>query len=140
MDHHVPDFRKMSPDEIKENISALNKLIRDTKRAHAKNQKVFFALSGAGVAGTAAAVVFFPPALIFMAAFTGAAMGESGARAASTSQVLAYAEETRDRLKTLYRARPGRKQFNLAARRARETERRARNNKNKYPHGFRGGI
>lgn len=140
MDHTVPDFRRMSPDEIKDNISALNKFICDIKKANSKNQKVFFALSGVGVAGTAAAVVFFPPALIFMAAFTGAAMGESGARAANTSQVLAYAEDTRRKLKTLYRARPGRKQFNLAARRAREVARVAEERRKNPPRGFRGGL
>jgi hypothetical protein len=68
-----------------------------------------------------------------------AAMGESGARAGSTSQMLAQAEETRGKLKILYRARPGRKQFNLAARRAREVARIAEQRKNsKYPLGFRG--
>ena len=118
-----PDFRKMTLEEIKDSISALNKFITEAKTVHGGQKKNFYWMTGAGVAAVTGAAIVFPPALIFFAAFTGAAAGESGSRAAMTSSVIKQAEELRRQLKILYRARPGCKQFNLAARRDREQAR-----------------
>ncbi len=123
MHSDTPDFRKMTLEEIKQGISDLNKFLVEAKKIQSGQRKSFYWVTGAGVAGATGAALLFPPALMFFAAFTGAAAGESGARMAAGSRIIGDAEKLRTQLKTLYRARPGRKQFNLAARRQREAAR-----------------
>lgn len=123
-------------DEIKENITVLNKLVRELKAVQKGTRKNLYLVSGATAAGVTATAIIFPPALIAAAALSGAAMGQAGASSALTSQVLDAAQKLRRQFKTVYRARPGRRQFNLAARRTREMERASRAARHRYYFGF----
>ena len=131
----VPDFKNMTPEELRENLSALNGLIKDLRIAQARENKRFIRTYSAGTLATAVTSIVFPPAAIIILTSSTMMNVDPMAKALLLRQVLHDAEEMRDKFKTVWRARPGRKQFNLAARRAREVERKKQNRWFKFP-GF----
>lgn len=131
----VPDFKNMNTDELREGLSALNGLIKDLRIAQARENKRFVVTYSAGTLATAVTTMVFPPAALIMLTSTTMMNVDPMAKALLLRQVLRDAEEMRRRYKTVWRARPGRSQFNLAARKAREAERKKQNRKFKFP-GF----
>ena len=131
----VPDFKNMTRDEMRADLSALNGLIKQLKIAQSREDKRVAVTYGTGVLATAITTMVFPPAAIIMLATSSAMNVDPMAKALLLRQVLRDAEEMRKRYKIVYRARPGRKQFNIAARRQREIERKKQNRKFHFP-GF----
>lgn len=120
-----PDFRNMTPQQIRENISRLNREVRDlrkmTNQAGAKFAAGQLVTLGAGVPATLA----FPPlGLGILAAGTVHGM-EKSIQAATYKNALHDAETLRAQFKTVWRARPGRKFYDIDARVKRENKRRA---------------
>jgi len=124
MAQQKPDFRNMTPQQIRENISRLNNDIRDLRqKARAANAK--FAAGQLITAGTAIpATLAFPPlALGILAA--GAMHGmEKTVEIGSYNAQLRESETLRAQFKTVWRARPGRKFYDIDARVQRENKRR----------------
>jgi len=131
----VPDFKNMTPQELREGLSALNGLIKELKIAQSREDKRVAVTYSTGMLATAITTIVFPPAAVIMLATSSAMNVDPMAKALLLRQVLRDAEDMRKRYKIVYRARPGRKQFNLAARRVREIERKKQNRKFKFP-GF----
>lgn len=132
MDGNPRNIRHLKVEDIRKELSDLNKVIRQLSAEYKGNRKSFILLSSAGAIGAAGATIVFPPGLLLFAVFTGAAMGDRGSKMVQIGHVLEEAIRQREALKILYRARPGRKQFNLAARRAREDARYKKNPRNHY--------
>jgi len=120
-----PDFRNVTPQQIRENISRLNLEIRDlrkkTRQASAKFAAGQLMTMGAGIPATLA----FPPlGLGILAAGTAHGM-EKSIEAGTYNRALREAETLRGQFKTVWRARPGRKFYDIDARVKRENNRRA---------------
>lgn len=120
-----PDFRNMTPQQIRENISRLNREIRDlrkmTNQAGAKFATGQLITMGAGIP----AILVFPPlGLGILAAGTVHGM-EKSIEASTYNAQLRQAETLRAQFKTVWRARPGRKFHDIDARVKRENKRRA---------------
>lgn len=120
-----PDFRNMTPQQIRENISRLNREVCDlrkmTNQAGAKFAAGQLITMGAGIPATLA----FPPlGLGILAAGTVHGM-EKSIEASTLNAHLKQAESLRDQFKTVWRARPGRKFYDIDARVKRENKRRA---------------
>ena len=125
MPFETPDFRKMTLNEIRENISDLNRKIVSLRRDEQSAHEEYMLGVGLGSAGAFAAALFVPPAAIAVAAGSGIILIEKAMDNRELSAKLAAHENLRAQFKKVYRARPGRKQFDLAARREREALRRA---------------
>jgi len=120
-----PDFRNMTPDEIKQGISSLNRDIRALRQQMNKTTGKFFLGQAAAVGVGVPATMLFPPlGLGIMAA--GLVHGaEKTAESSIQRARLAEAESLRKSFKTVWRARPGRPFHDVDARARREAERRA---------------
>jgi len=71
MTFKTPDFRKMTEQELREGISALNKTIKPLRELEKKQEKEFWTVWGAGTLTVAGVSVIFPPAaLIALSAST----------------------------------------------------------------------
>jgi hypothetical protein len=124
MNKKKPDFRNMTLDEIRENISTLNKVIKNLKTARKKNDKEWLIGSGIGLAtiagvGALSGGLALIPFMASMGYSTGKAI-----KGMSVEDALFDTRDLRKKFKDVYRARPGRKQFNIAARKERERIRR----------------
>lgn|GEM_PF-1663456 len=119
-----PDFRNMTPLQIRENISRLNRDIRDlrkkTRQAGARFAAGQLITAGAGIPAT---LVFPPLGLGILAAGTVHGM-EKTIEASTYNARLRDAETLRAQFKTVWRARPGRKFHDIDARVKREKKRR----------------
>lgn len=120
-----PDFRNMTPDEIRKGISDLNREIRDLrKQANVATGKFFLGQAATVGVGVPATMIFPPLGLGIMAA--GMIHGvEKSAENSALRIRLAEAERLRHSFKTVWRARPGRPFHDVDARNKREAERRA---------------
>ena len=125
MPFETPDFRKMTLNEIRENISDLNRKIVSLRRDEQSAHETYMLGVGLSSAGAFAAALFVPPVAFAVAAGSGIMLFEKAMDNRELSAKLAAHENLRAQFKKVYRARPGRKQFDLAARRAREDIRRA---------------
>ena len=118
-----PDFRNMTLQEIRKNISDLNETIKKLNEEESIVQNELLAGQTFILAVTIPAALIFPP-LALSGIFAGAAHG-----AGKTRQGMEIIEERREvkalraKFKTVWRARPGRKQYDLTARREREAAR-----------------
>ena len=125
MPFETPDFRKMTTHEIKENISDLNRKIVSLRREEQSAHEEYMLGVGLGSVGAMAAAIFVPPAVFIIAAGGGIALMEKAIDNRELSAKLRAHENLRTQFKKVYKSRPGRKQFDLAARRKREDIRRA---------------
>ncbi|MDP2207004.1 MAG: hypothetical protein Q8K65_11940 [Alphaproteobacteria bacterium] len=126
-----PDFRNMTPDEIKKGISSLNRDIRALRAQVNRTTGKFFIGQAATVGVGVPATLIFPPlGLGIMAA--GMIHGvEKSAESSVQRAQLAEAESLRKSFKAVWRARPGRPFRDVDARNKREAERRADKERNK---------
>ncbi len=133
MGNNTPDFRKLSPEQIRDEISQLNKLIAFLHVRHKEKKRDFYTGWGIGGVGAVAMTAAFPP--IAFLAFTMPVMMtlDASLQAQIVRDTLVRAESLRAQFKEVYRARPGRKQFNLAARRTREENRKPKGLKKFLP-------
>jgi hypothetical protein len=135
MTFKTPDFRHMTEEELRAGIAALNKTIKPLRKLEKKEEGEFWAVWSAGTLTVAGLTVVFPPAaLIAISASTVLTLDKS-IKASTVRRMRQDAETLRDKFKTVYRARPGRKQFNIDARRTREAERKKQKRRFKFP-GF----
>lgn len=126
-----PDFKNMTPADIRRGISALNGDIRDLrKQMNITTGKFLLGQTAALGAAVPAAIVFPPLALGIMAA--GMIHGVEKSAETSIQRVrLAEAESLRQQFKTVWRARPGRPFHDIDARVRRENTRRAEKERKK---------
>jgi hypothetical protein len=103
-----PDFSKMTEDDIRENISRLNRAIRVETAKAGTLKKRFWIASGASAAGIVALTVVLPPVGIFAAGAAAAACGAGGGYLADRLDNLAEMKKRRAAFKTVWRARAGR--------------------------------
>lgn len=125
MPFETPDFRKMTLTEIRENISDLNRKIVSLRNQEQSAHEEYMLGVGLGSIGAMAAAIFVPPAVFAVAAGGGIVLIEKAMDNRELSAKLTAHENLRAQFKKVYKSRPGRKQFDLAARRAREDIRRA---------------
>lgn len=130
-----PDFRQMTIDDLREGITALNKIIKELKDFQQKQNKRFNVSLGLGTAATAAVALAFPPAALMVAATSLMVSIDPAAGATVGQMALNNAQELRQKFKTVYRARPGRSFHDVAARRKKEAERKKAKRKFRFP-GF----
>lgn len=134
-DADYPDFKNMTIRQMREDMTALNHLIKELKAIEKDNTKKFALTWGAGTLATAAVTAFFPPAA-FLVLTTSTMMNvDPMARTMMARDMLRKAEDLRERYKIVWRARPGRAFHDVAARNKREVERKKQNRKFKFP-GF----
>lgn len=132
-----PDFRHMSVAEMKDAISTLNPLIRDLRRFIDSGHSKYLAAWKEGTAASQKMAKLLPAHAGIVNRL--AEMPVRGNNEAVRGLVgLAYpiiedATELRKKYKTVWRARPGRKQFNLAARIGRENVRKAKKITKDFP-------
>jgi hypothetical protein len=120
-----PDFRNMTPEEIKQNISSLNRDIRVLREQVNRTTGKFFLGQAAAVGVGVPATLIFPPlGLGIMAAGMIHGVEKSAENSVQRAQ-LAEAESLRKSFKAVWRARPGRPFRDVDARGKREAERRA---------------
>lgn len=123
MTQRTPDFRKMTEDDLRNGISELNKVIKPLRALEKKRDKVFWGTWGASTLTVAGISVVFPPVAL-LAFSTGMLVTmDKTVRASEIWEMRDQAESLRAKFKAVYRARPGRKQFDIDARRTREAER-----------------
>lgn len=120
-----PDFRTMTPDDLRRGISDLNgqsRRLRDEMNRVAGR----FALGQMATVGAAgAAMAVFPPLAAGVIA-AGLMHGvDQSAQSAVLRARLAEVESLRKSFKTVWRARPGRRFYDIDARGRRESARRA---------------
>lgn len=125
MPFETPDFRKMTLHEIRENISDLNRKIVSMRNQEQSAHEEYMLGVGLGSIGAMAAAIFVPPAVFAIAAGGGIVLLDKAMDNRELSAKLAAHENLRAQFKKVYKSRPGRKQFDLAARRTREDIRRA---------------
>jgi hypothetical protein len=119
-----PDFKNMKLQEIRDNISGLNREITQTVKAEIEAGNRFLAGEGFLLAVALPVTIIFPPA-IFAGVMVGAAYGaEAMAETKELQKKRMEQEALREKFKLVWRARPGRRQFDLNARRTREAARR----------------
>lgn len=133
MGKNTPDFRKMSPDQIRDNISQLNKLISWLRQDYTQKKKGFVKAYGVTTVGAVTVATAFPALALLAFTFPLVATLETSVEAQIVGDTLREAEKLRSRFKEVYRARPGRRQFNLAARREREKNRKPKGIKKFLP-------
>lgn len=120
-----PDFKNMTPAEIRENISSLNREIRELRKAANESSKKLIAGQAATLGLGVPATIAFPPlGLGIWVAGTVHGMEKSIQTSVYRSQMV-EAQTLRSQFKTVWRARPGRKFHDIDARVKRENERRA---------------
>lgn len=126
-----PDFKNMTPADIRRGISDLNRDIRDLRRQMNITTGKFFAGQTVALGAAVPAAMVFPPlALGIMAA----GMIHGAEKSAETSVMrarLANAESLRQQFKTVWRARPGRPFHDIDVRVRRESTRRAEKERKK---------
>lgn len=132
----TPDFRKMSIEEIKHNISQLNTVVRELSDFFKGSKKQLYLIGGIGTAAAMGGAVAFPPAAPLLAFCAAVMAAEGTAQSAVAKKLLEDSVELRAKFKAVYRARPGRKQFNLAARKKREADRPVKVRYYRYYGGF----
>src|SRR3954464_1882733 len=116
----TPDFRQMTVEDLREGITALNKIIKELKDFQQKQNKRFNVSMGLGTAATAAVALAFPPAALLVGATALMVSIDPAAGATVGQMALKNAETLRQKFKTVYRARPGRSFHDVAARRKKE--------------------
>lgn len=119
-----PDFRSMTAAEIKDAISTLNPLIRDLNRFIDSGHSKYLASWKEGTAASQKMAKLLPAHAGIVNRLAEMPVRGNG-EAVRGIVGLAYpirddAEELRKKYKTVWRARPGRKQFNLSQRIGRE--------------------
>lgn len=120
-----PDFKNMTPADIRQNISSLNREIRELRKAANESSKKLLAGQAATLGLGVPATIAFPPlGLGIWAAGTVHGMEKSIQTSVYRSQ-MAEAQTLRAQFKTVWRARPGRKFYDIDARVKRENDRRA---------------
>lgn len=135
MSLHKPDFRKLPLRDVVESISALNTLIVQLRPIERFQRLAPWAGGRFVAARLIESKLDLPPAhLPFMEGVTKEHL-ERMIRDGRADALLFECERMRDAFKQVYRARPGRKQFNLAARRVREDEKDAKNPTRYIPRG-----
>jgi hypothetical protein len=132
-----PDFRHMTPAEIKDAISTLNPLIRDLKRFIDSGHSKYLAGWKEGTAASQKMAKLLPmhASIVNRLAEMPVRGNGEGVRGLVG---LAYpirddAEELRKKYKTVWRARPGRRQFDLSKRIGRENIRTVRKITKDFP-------
>ncbi|MDE1153388.1 MAG: hypothetical protein PW788_12700 [Micavibrio sp.] len=131
----TPDFKNMTTDEIRSGISTLNTVIHDLKRMAQTEHKHFAVTWGASTLLVAGTTIIFPPAALLALTASNIINVDPMVRMTLARQALKEAEDLRHKFKIVWRARPGRAFRDVAARTARETERKKQNRKFKFP-GF----
>ena len=131
MTQRRPDFKNMTPADLRRGISELNRDIRDLrKQMNITTGKFFIGQTAALGAAVPAAMVFPPLAFGIMAA--GIIHGaEKSAETSIQRARLSEAESLRHQFKTVWRARPGRPFHDIDARVRRENTRRAEKERKK---------
>lgn len=120
-----PDFRNMTPDEIKQGISSLNRDIRSLREQVSRTTGKFFLGQAAAVGVGVPATMIFPPLGLGIMAVGMIHGVEKSAESSVQRARLAEAESLRKSFKAVWRARPGRPFRDVDARNKREAERRA---------------
>jgi hypothetical protein len=133
-----PDFRDMTEKDLRSGISELNQLIKELKRIHKDESRRVTVATGASVLSAVLLTAVFPPGGILIATTSAVVNIDPTLRTILARQALDNAEELRAKFKTVYRARPGRAFHDVAARAAREKQRRKAGRKFHFP-GFGGG-
>ncbi len=131
----IPDFKNMTIRQMREDMTALNHLIKELKAIEKDNTKKFALTWGAGTLATAAVTLIFPPAAFMVLSTSTMLNVDPLARSMMARQMLHKAEDLRERYKIVWRARPGRAFHDVAARNKREAERKKQNRKFRFP-GF----
>lgn len=126
-----PDFRNMTPDEIRKDISRLNGTIKTLRTEFNRVSGKFFAGQAASIGlGVPATIIVPPLGLGIMLAGMLHGTEKTMERGILGAQ-LAQAEKERQSLKTVWRARPGRKFYDIDKRVKRENTRRAEKERKK---------
>jgi hypothetical protein len=120
----APDFREMTAQELRQGLTTLNALVRDLKRFQRTGKTAFLAAWKEGTPGEKAAAAVFPSAaLVTRLASLGVPIDSTGAQLFARDLV-AQAEKLQRSYKDIWRARPGHKFRDVAARAKREEQRR----------------
>lgn len=118
-----PDFRQMTPDELRRGITTLNFLVRDLKRFQQSGQTGFLRDWREGTQAAADAATVLPSAaLVTRLADMPGEMDKTGAYLLGRTLV-AEAENLRRQYKDVWRGRPRTRFHDVAARRSRELAR-----------------
>lgn len=120
----TPDFRKMTPQDLRDGTTALNKIIKAMRNYKHENDKRLIVGGSAGAMGALVAGLMFPPAALIVAAGATIINMPSIAGSSAGAAVLKDAVELRRKFKEVWRARPGRPFRDVAARIKRTEERR----------------
>jgi hypothetical protein len=119
----TPDFKNMTPEQMRENISALNREIRELRKLSGQAMGGFFKGQAVTLGLGVPATLVFPP---LGAGIMAAGMVHGSQKTVESMVIrdrLAEAETLRHKFKTVWRARPGRKFLDIDARCKRENER-----------------
>lgn len=131
MTQRRPDFKNMTPDDLRRGISELNRNIRDLRKQMNVTTGKFFLGQTAALGAAVPAAMVFPP---LAAGILAAGMIHGAEKSAETSiqrARLSEAESLRQQFKTVWRARPGRPFHDIDARVRRENTRRAEKERKK---------
>ena len=132
-----PDFRRMTVAEMKDAISTLNPLIRDLRRFIDTGHSKYLAAWKEGTAASQKMTQLLPShaAIVNRLAEMSLRGNGEGARGlvGLAYPVLEDATDLRKKYKTVWRARPGRKQFNLSRRIGRENVRKVKKIAKDFP-------
>lgn len=102
----TPDFRQMTPQELRQGLTTLNALVRDLKRFHRTGQPRCLAEWREGTPGAAQAAAVLPSAgLVIRLAELPVPLEAFGSNILSRD-LLAEAETLRKKYKDVWRARP----------------------------------
>lgn len=142
MSERRPDFKNMTPDDIRSGISKLNTQIGDLRK------KMNLAAGKMLIGQTLAMGAVIPAAMVFppLAAGVAAAGMLHGVEKSTEGAILRRefnkAVELRQKYKTVWRARPGRTFYDVDKRIQRENDRRAEKQRKKIikQYGWRFGI
>jgi hypothetical protein len=132
-----PDFRSMSPAEMKDAISTLNPLIRDLRRYVDSGHSKYLAAWKEGTAASQKMAQLLPShaGIVNRLAEIPTRGNGEGVRGlvGLAYPIIDDAVELRKKYKTVWRARPGRKQFNLSKRIGRENVRKVKKIAKDFP-------
>ncbi len=131
----TPDFRHMTPDDLREGIAVLNKTIKKLRAFQGQQNRRFVLTTGGGAVAAAIAAIIFPPAGAVVAMGTLLLNMDPATASAVSGLVLDDAIDLRAKFKEVYRARPGRAFHDVAGRIEKEKARKKKNRKFRFP-GF----
>ncbi|MEZ0259624.1 MAG: hypothetical protein ACAH80_01355 [Alphaproteobacteria bacterium] len=130
-----PDFRRMTVDEMKQAIGTLSPLIRDLRRFARDGHAKHIARWKEGTREAAAMMKLLPSAALVMRIAEMPMRNGQVERGlvGLTYPIIDEAVELRAKYKTVWRARPGRKQFDLSKRIGRENVRKVKKIAKDFP-------